>query len=641
MTPSSDAQTLVDAARSMSDQITHRGPDDAGDWADERVGVAFGFRRLSIIDVSDQGHQPMVSASGRFTIVFNGEVYNYRELRHDLEQSGARFRGHSDTEVILAAFERWGIESSVSRFIGMFGIAVWDRDEPSLTLIRDRLGIKPLYVYAEPGFVSFGSELKALVAGPRFDRTLDLTAVTAFLRHLYVPGPRTIYQRVIKLPPGHVLTLVRPEAPLPESRPYWSPQEAADRGQRTPFTGSEREAVEALDALLHDAVKLRMRSDVPLGALLSGGIDSSTVTAMMQDCSERAVKTFSIGFDRDEHNEAPAAARVARHLGTDHTQLMLTGEDALALIPRLPDMFDEPFADPSMLPTYLVSELARRDVTVALSGDGGDELFGGYNRYILGERLLERVARIPRPIRRVAAAGIGSVSPTSWDRVHRAASPMLPSKYKHRLPGAKLHKFADLMTNDSIAHMYQSLLSAWKDPGALVENGDDRDEWVTRVLAAPSPTPLSHRMMLADQGVYLPDDLLAKVDRASMATSLEVRVPLLDHRVVEFAWTLPLALKIRKGEGKWVLRQVLYGRVPRTLVDRPKMGFSIPIDDWLRGPLRVWGEEVIAGSETYCGGVLRGEPIRRAWREFLNGQRESGLALWAVLMFHAWHERWS
>jgi asparagine synthase (glutamine-hydrolysing) len=631
----SEAELRAAAAR-MAGAIVHRGPDDAGTWCTATHGVAFGFRRLSIIDLSPLGHQPMASRSGRFTLMFNGEIYNFPDLRRELEGHGARFRGHSDTEIVLAAFEAWGIHKALERLIGMFAIAVWDSAERTLTLVRDRLGKKPLFVYHKPGLVTFGSELKALAAGPTFDRALDREALALYLRYLYVPAPRSIYRAVTKIPPGHLLTISDPRAPLPAATPYWSVDAAAHAGLKNPFGGSDDDAVDALDALLNDAVRSRMISDVPLGALLSGGVDSSAVVALMQEAAGRPVRTYTIGFDDPTHNEAPHARAVASHIGTDHTDLVLTGEDALAVVPRLPTMFDEPLADPSQIPTFLVSQLARQHVTVALVGDGGDELFGGYNRYAYGPRSLNRVAAFPRSVRRLAAAGINALGPGSWDRVFRPLS-ALPGANRYRLVGEKLHKLAAVMDAPAEAERYRSLMSAWQHPEAVLDSEDVADDTL-RVLRGSWPPQLLDRMMLADQQTYLPDDLLAKVDRASMAVSLEVRAPLLDHRVVEFAWRLPASMKLRDGETKWILRQVLYRRVPRSLIDRPKTGFSVPIDAWLRGPLRGWAEDLLASLPSLP--FLRAEPVTTAWRDMLARRRAAGTALWALLSFLDWQAHW-
>jgi len=631
---------LADRARRMIAPIVHRGPDDSGVCVDEQAGLAFGFRRLAIVDLSANGHQPMWSPSRRFVMVFNGQVYNFKELRRELEQYGYGFRGHSDTEVILAAFERWGIHEGVRRFVGMFAIAVWDAHRRELSLFRDRIGKKPLYVYSEPGLITFGSELKALLAGPSFDRSIDRTALASYFRYLYVPAPKSIFQRAIKLPPGHILTVSDPKLALPPPQPYWSLREVALTGLAKPFTGSDAEAIDELDALLADAVRCRLYADVPLGALLSGGIDSSAVVALMQEMTTQPVKTYTIGFAEEEFDEARHAARVARHLGTDHTELLLTGEGAHAVIPRLPEIFDEPLADPSQLPTFLVSQLARQHVTVALSGDGGDELFAGYNRYLYGARVLSGVNRLPRGVRRLVAAGIGSVPQPTWDRLHRVTTALLPGVANQHLPGERMHKLGNLMRAASVGDMYRALLSAWQQPDSLLVDRGAIEDPNRRILDGGQPAHLLDRMMLADQLTYLPDDLLAKVDRASMAVSLEVRTPLLDHRVVEFSWRLAHSLKVRGRLGKWALRQVLYRRLPRHLVERPKMGFSVPIDRWLRGPLRKWAESLLSHDELGRNGLLEPAPIIGAWRELRDGRRPAGPALWAVIMFQAWRARW-
>jgi asparagine synthase (glutamine-hydrolysing) len=612
--------------RRMIGPIAHRGPDDSGVWADGDAGIAFGFRRLAILDRSPYGHQPMWSPSARFVAMFNGEVYNFAELRAELEGHGFRLRGQSDTEVVLAAFDHWGIASAVTRFVGMFAIAVWDVERRELSLVRDRLGKKPLYVYSEPGLVTFGSELKALAAGPAFDRTIDREALAAYFRYLYVPAPRSIFARAAKIPAGHILTIADAAGPLPDSRPYWSLAEAARDGLAHPIA-CEREAIATLDALVADAVRARMVSDVPIGALLSGGIDSSTIVALMQESSPRPVRTYTIGFDDTAFDEAPQAARVAAHLGADHTELRIGGADARTLIPRLPNIFDEPFADPSQLPTFFVSQLARQHVTVALCGDGGDELFGGYNRYVYGTRMLPRVDRLPAVMRQWLAAGVDRVGVDALDR------------FGGRF-GERVQKVGTLMTAASVGDMYRSLLSAWQQPETIVRDVPRSPDLNERILNDAEPAGLLDRMMLADQLTYLPDDLLAKVDRASMAVSLEVRAPLLDHRVVELSWRLPQSLKLRGRVGKWALRQILYRRVPRHLVERPKMGFSVPIDGWLRGPLRQWAEERLTPDALADAG-LDPAPVRRAWEDLQTGRRHSGASVWAVVMFQAWKERWA
>ncbi|HEX8903613.1 MAG TPA: asparagine synthase (glutamine-hydrolyzing), partial [Longimicrobiaceae bacterium] len=497
-------------------------------------------------------------------------MFNHDELRRELERQGVAFRGRSDTEVIAAAFERWGVEPAVRRFVGMFAIAAWDAERRTLSLVRDRLGIKPLFWSARGGTVVFGSELKALAVFPGFDRTPDGDALAAYLRYLYVPAPACIYAHARKLPPGSILTLRSPDD---DAQPvaYWSAEDAARAGAAARMQGSDEEMADELERLLRAAVEMRMHADVPLGALLSGGIDSSLVVAMMQAASPRPVRTYAVAFEAAEHDEARHAAAVARHLGTEHTELRVTGREALDVVPRLPEMYDEPLANPSQIPTWLVCGLARREVTVALTGDGGDEVFAGYNRYRQGASLIPRLAPIPRPVRRVAAAAAGGLSPAGWDRVHGAAATLVPALRRERLAGERIGKIRELLRHDGEGAMYRSLLSAWQDPAGLLKGRVGDGDAVTAAFAAGRGLPLLDRMMLADQRTYLSDDLLAKVDRASMAVSLEARVPLLDHRVVEMGWRLPRQALLRGGVGKWLLRQVLYRHVPRELVDRPKV----------------------------------------------------------------------
>ena len=638
-TPGTPADELRAGARRMSRTLAHRGPDDAGEWADAEAGVALGFRRLSIVDLSPEGHQPMASPGGRFTLVFNGEVYNHVELRRALERDGVRFRGRSDTEVILACFQRWGVRDSLPRFVGMFALAVWDAERRALSLARDRLGIKPLFIHHRPGRLLFGSELKALRAHPDCDARVDRDALASYLRHLYVPAPRSILQDVHKLPPGTLLTVTDPRAPLPEPVAWWSAEQAALAGAASPFRGSDAEAVEETERVLGNAVALRMRADVPLGAFLSGGVDSSTVVALMQARSPRPVRTFTIGFGEAEWDESAQARAVAEHLGTDHTCVHLTAADALALVPGLPETFDEPLADPSGLPTLLVSRIAREHVTVALSGDGGDELFAGYHRYLQGESAIRGAMRVPRWFRVAGAAGVRRVSPAGWDDAFARFGSLLPPSMRHRLPGDKLHKLAALLHARGEGGMYRSLVSQWGDPGSVVPGAGEAAGAPERILDR-APLPLRERMMLADQLGYLPDDLLAKVDRASMAVGLEARVPILDHRVVELSWRLPRHLKVRGGEGKWVLRRILDRHVPPALTDRPKMGFSVPIGDWLRGPLRPWAEDLLAADALGRSGLIDPAPVRAAWADVLAGRGRGELAVWAVLVFQAWWDRW-
>ncbi len=616
----------------MTDTMMHRGPDDRGVWCDRDNGLALGQRRLAIIDLSAAGHQPMTSSCGRFTLTYNGEVYNAAELRRELMAAGRSFRGHSDTEVIVEGCAVWGLSVTVGRLIGMFAIAVWDAREKCLSLVRDRLGIKPLYWSLQDGSLLFGSELKALRAFPGFDRTIDRDAVVSYLRHNYIPAPKTIYRHAKKLEPGWLLSLK--DGAEPKFEQYWSLSDAVVAGQDNQLECSDEEAVEHLEVLLGDAVGRRMISDVPLGAFLSGGIDSSTVVALMQKRSASPIKTFSIGFNVAGYNEAPYASEVARHLGTDHTELYVDPSEARDVIPRLATIYDEPFSDSSQIPTYLICELTRRKVTVTLSGDGGDEVFAGYNRYVQGERFAKYVARAPRSLRGAAAGLARVLGPGSWDRLLQA----LPALKRIQRAGDKIHKLADALEHDEDG-FYRALATHWQDPAALVIGGreDPNAVWASASERLPE---FVARMQYLDTLTYLPDDILTKVDRASMAVSLEARVPLLDHRVVELAWQLPQRFKIRRGESKWILRQLLYRHVPRQLVERPKMGFGVPIDHWLRGPLKDWAETLLCPHSLTKHGLIDPGPVRRKWAEHLDGRRNWQYLIWDILMLQQWCEEW-
>jgi asparagine synthase (glutamine-hydrolysing) len=617
----------------MGAALAHRGPDDSGIFHDGDTGIGLAFRRLSILDLSPQGHQPMYSASGRYVIIFNGEVYNFEEIRAEL---GSRhWRGHSDTEVMLEAIERWGLESAVKRFVGMFALALWDRQERRLYLVRDRLGIKPLYYGHVNGTFVFGSELKAIRQHPRFYGEIDRDVLTLYLRHNYVPSPHCIYKGLYKLRSGHILMLSSAMA-APALHPFWSGNDVAREGLRSPFAGSDVDAIEQLHEQLLSAVRLRMIADVPLGAFLSGGIDSSTVVALMQAQSSRPVKTFTIGFHEDGYNEATDAKKVAAHLGTDHTELYLTPKDALNVVPLLPSMYDEPFSDSSQIPTYLISKLARDTVTVSLSGDGGDELFGGYNRYLFTKRIWNSIKRLPKFARKAAIELLRAVPPTGIDRGFQLLRPILPRKLRPATPGDNAYKLATLLSVDSPHALYYRALSHWVNPAEVVPNSQEPGTLLESIVDSSWSSNIEEVMMLTDQLNYLPDDILTKVDRASMAVSLEARVPLLDHRLVEFAWKLPLHSKIRKGISKWILRQVLYKYVPEELVERPKMGFGVPIDRWLRGPLREWADDLLSESSLAQHGLLEVGPIRVKWQQHLSGIRNWQNVLWDVLVFQHW-----
>ena len=631
---------LQATAKRMAKTLLHRGPDDGGTWVDTAAGLGLGHRRLAIVDLSPEGHQPMLSADGRFAIAFNGEIYNFLELRQQLEQLGHSFRGRSDTEVMLASFCQWGVEEAIRRFNGMFAFALWDREQRCLTLARDRMGEKPLY-YGQVGrTLLFASELKAFQAYPQFQPQIDRDALALFLRHNYIPTPYSIYQGVKKLPPACLLMLQTPfQAGEAEPVAYWSAREAAEAGLANPFTGSATQAIAELDRRLRDAVRLRMMADVPLGAFLSGGIDSSTTVALMQAQSSQPVRTFSIGFHEAGYNEAQEAKAVAQHLGTNHTELYVTPEDAIAVIPKLPSLYDEPFADSSQIPTFLVSQMTRQHVTVSLSGDGGDELFAGYNRYALGKRLWQQLNWMPLPLRRFLAKLLTARSPQAWDRNFKQLAPILPASFKQRLPGDKLHKLADVLTISDPEVMYKSLVSHWQEPATVAIDAKEPPTALTDRQHWANLPRFTQRMMYLDSVSYLPDDILVKVDRASMGVSLEARVPFLDHHIVEFAWRIPLSLKIRDGKGKWLLRQLLHQYVPKSLVERPKMGFGVPIDEWLRSPLRDWAESLLNEHRLQQEGFFNPQPICQKWAEHLSGQRNWQYYLWDILMFQAWLEQ--
>lgn len=633
------SQSELDAVlQAMTDAIAHRGPDDSGAWRNADAGVWLGFRRLSILDLSQAGHQPMVSRCGRYVLVFNGEVYNHVAIRREL---GGRYegewRGHADSETLLAAISRWGIKAALTRAVGMFAFAVWDCESRTLTLARDRIGEKPLYYGWQGETFLFGSELKALKAHPGLSADIDRDALTLLLRHNYIPAPHSIYTGIRKLLPGVILQ-VSAEAREPRFETYWSARSMAESTCKDPFRGSATEAVDSLETLLTDAVRQQMVADVSLGAFFSGGIDSSTVVALMQAQSSQPVKTFTIGFGEAEYNEAEHAKAVAQHIGTDHTELYVSAEEARAVIPRLPALYDEPFSDSSQIPTFLVAQLARSQVTVSLSGDAGDELFGGYNRYLWVDGLWRRVGWAPRRARSLLSAGLMAVEPASWNRFFAAFDNLIPTRYRFTDPAEKLNRLAEILAEEHAGEIYRQFVSHWKRPASIVMGArepptvlTDKENWATL-------PELMHRMMFLDLVSYLPDDILVKVDRAAMGVSLETRIPLLDHRVVEFAWRLPLEFKIRDGQTKWALRQVLYRHVPRALIERPKMGFGVPVGAWLRGPLRQWTEALLDESRLRREGFFDPAPIRRKWAEHLSGARNWEFHLWDILMFQAWLE---
>jgi len=630
-------EALENAVLGMVETLRHRGPDDGGVWTDPAAGIAIGMRRLAILDLSPAGKQPMHSASARYVLVFNGEIYNCEDLRSELlaESAGLKFRGHSDTEVMLAAFEQWGLLESLRRFNGMFAFALWDRKERTLTLARDRFGEKPLYYGMVAGRLLFASELKALRADPEFSAEIELGALALYLKRNCVPAPHSIYRGIKKLPPATWLTFKLGDFDA-EPQSYWSLREVAELGVANPVRGSEADAIEQLEELLRDAVRIRMHADVPLGAFLSGGIDSSTLVALMQAQAGDPVRSFSIGLHEADYNEASNAACVAKHLGTDHYELYVTPRQALEVVPLLPEIYDEPFADSSQIPTFLLARLARGQVTVSMSGDGGDEMFGGYNRHTWGGPVWRKLQHVPLPLRRFASLSLMALSPDAWDSLFETFAPILPRRWRQRVPGYKLHKLASVMSSADAGEMHDRLATHWAGSDGLLRAAigeGDAGPASTGRAKLPSAT---EQMIFDDTATYLPDDILVKVDRATMAVGLEGRMPLLDHRVAEFAWRLPLVLKVRGSQGKWILRQVLDRYVPRELVERPKFGFGIPLDSWLRGPLQEWAESLLDVRRLRSDGFFNPAPIRRAWELHLSGRRHMEFHLWDVLMFQAW-----
>jgi len=605
--------------RLMGAKIKHRGPDDMGTWYDDKQGIGFSHTRLAIVDLSPAGHQPMHSACQRYVIAFNGEVYNHLSLRQQLDKEGKSpiWRGHSDTETLLACFAAWGIDVTLKATVGMFAIALWDRQERQLTLARDRLGEKPLYWGWCGGILLFGSELKALKAHPSFSADIDRDALALLLRHNYIPAPYSIYKGIEKLSPGHFVQIRQGQSRFdifPQA--YWNFNSIIETGISQPFRGTPQEAVGVLEQKIIQSVAGQMLADVPLGAFLSGGVDSSTIVALMQQQSNRPVRTFAIGFDEPGYNEAEYAKQVSEHLKTDHTELYVNASDTLSLVTRLSSIYCEPFADSSQLPTFLVSQMARQHVTVALSGDGGDELFGGYNPYQFGPKVWAKLKLLPLPLRQLVTKLFSGFP--------------MPEK---------LGKLLAVFPAKDRENFYQLLIDHWQQPETLVLGSKTLPTLLNTPPKWPVTDSFEHWMMAMDAGQYMPDDILVKVERAAMANSLETRVPLLDHRVVEFAWQLPLDMKIRDGVGKWALREVLYRHVPREMIERPKKGFSIPLGQWLRGPLRTWAESLLDVQLLQQQGFFNSIPVRGLWKEHLVGKKDNSLKLWSILMFQAWLEQ--
>lgn len=635
------AQDWEGQLQTMASRLAHRGPDDAGYWYDNEVGVGFCNRRLAVLDLSPTGHQPMRSSSGRYIVTYNGELYNFREIRSVLERRGQPFRGSSDTEVLLAAVEEWGLSESLAKLVGMYAFALWDRSERVLYLVRDRMGEKPLYYGWQGNAFLFGSELKALSANPQWKGQIDRQSLALFLQHKYVPGPYSIYKGIKKLPPGNLMALTQAQArsrDMPEPRAYWSLKRVAEAGQSDAFPGSKDDAVDEFDRVLSDAVHGQMVADVPVGVFLSGGVDSSAIAALMQSHSNRPIKTFTIGFSEPGYNEANCAKQVARCLGTSHTEMYVTPEETLEVIPQLPEIYDEPFADPSQIPTFLISQLARSQVTVSLSGDGGDELLGGYKRYELARSLWRAMEHVPAGLRRAVSRTLVA-APTGVMDVLFEPVASLSGRYGRRgKMGHKLHRLAGLLTAENSAVLYQRLMSHRPGRSPIVRGvSAEPPSTLTDSANWPRLNDFVQQMMCVDAITYLPGDILVKLDRAAMAVSLETRVPLLDHRVVEFLLRLPQSLRVRRGTSKWILRRVLDRYLPRALVDRPKHGFGVPLDQWLRDPLREWAEDLLSPHLIAQQGFLESAPVAQRWNEHKSATHNWQSFIWNVLMFQAWH----
>ena len=637
-----EAAELTAIASSMARKLTHRGPNGSGVWADAELGIGLAHQRLAIIDLSPAGNQPMTSKCGRFVLVFNGEIYNHQKIRQELKQVPTStphlFEGHSDTETILAAISQWGLEFALNKCVGMFALALWDKREHSLHLARDRVGEKPLYYGLYNGNLLFGSELKAITSYPGFNAEINRNALAQYLQYNFIPAPNSIYQGIYKLPPGSHLKVTKNQISqqiLPEPLTYWSLSQVASKAQKNPFRGGEDLAVLELERLLSESISDQIIADVPLGAFLSGGIDSSTVVALMQSLSDKPVKSFTIGFAESNYDESKHAQQVAKHIGTDHTELFVSPDQALDVIPKLPTLYDEPFADVSQIPTFLVSTLASKDVTVCLSGDGGDELFGGYNRHINGSSLWRKVNRIPHNIRNVASQTIKKVPQKTWESAFRTTKRMIPKAYQYNMVGEKMHKIGHLLSAESGDQIYNLLLSKWHESERILADTTHLNTAISNTCPSEIRN-LEQRMMFMDTAMYLPDDILVKIDRAAMGASLETRVPMLDHRLIEFAWTLPIEMNIRGSQGKRLLRKLLYRHVPAPLIERPKAGFSVPIDDWLRGPLRDWAEDLLDHKKISSEGYFCPEVLRRKWDQHTSGKYNWGQQLWSITTFQAW-----
>ena len=629
---------LTQKARSyiqgMTDAIIHRGPDDAGHWLDAEEGIALGHRRLSILDLSSAGHQPMHSICGRYVLVYNGEIYNHMELRKNLEDDlgTLSWNGSCDTETLLNGISHWGLDTCLEKLNGMYAFALWDKKKRQLILARDRMGEKPLFYGRSGDTFLFGSELKTLAAHPSWRGEVDRNALTLYLRHNYVPAPFSIFKNIFKLPPAHYIVISESGRSISDLHCYWSLGHVANKGTLTNIS-EPKKLINKLDNLLHDSIHMRMKADVPLGVFLSGGYDSTCITAIMQAQSHHPVKTFSIGFHETNYNEAEYAKAVAKFLGTEHTELYVTPKETINVIPKLPIIYDEPFADPSQIPTYLVSQLARQDVKVSLSGDGGDELFFGYDRYFKARRIWNQLNRFPLTLRKMFVKSMNLIPSRTLQQVMN----ILPRSFRIKHLADRIPKFSEILSQQDELSFYRELISHYKKPEQVILRGKEPDTIFNFRESLPDLPGLCEKMMYIDMLSYLPDDILVKIDRASMSVGLEARIPMLDHRLVEFAWQVPINFKYRDGQGKWLLRQVLNRYIPNKLTDRPKMGFGMPIEHWLRGPLRPWAESLLDSKRLSDEGFFNPQMIRQIWHEHLTGRRRWHGVLWAVLMFQAWY----
>ena len=630
-----------DIITKMNFAQVHRGPDDTGYWHDKNAGVSFGHQRLSIIDLSKAGHQPMQSYSGRYVLTYNGEIYNHLEIRKELNRinSNIKWLSNSDTETLLESLEYWGVEVALKKLDGMFAFGVWDKKNHCLTLARDRIGEKPLYFgwqnKGDNKVFLFGSELKALKAHPDFSGEISRDSIALQLRYNYIPDPYSIYKDIYKLLPGHYLQLSESHLNknlLSSQKPYWSSFQIAINGKENFLNTSDTEIKKELEQHLQSSIKKQMISDVPLGAFLSGGIDSSTVVALMQSQSNRPINTFTIGFSENDYNEAVYAKKIAQHLGTNHTELYVSSKTAMDVIPKLPSIYDEPFSDSSQIPTFLVSQLAAQNVKVALSGDGGDELFCGYNRYTISKKFWNILRLTPLVFRKILASGIQSISTQNWNKILK----LLPGLNQHTNLGDKIHKGANALNAKTIFELYHKLCSHWQNPTEVVINSEELDTLLNKSNPEIKKLNSQEQMMALDLITYLPNDILVKVDRAAMSSSLETRVPFLDHKLIEYVWKIPHSLKFRDGQGKWILKEILSQYVPKNLTERPKMGFGVPIDTWLRGPLKDWAENLLNEKRLQEEGYFNSKLVRHKWNEHLSGKRNWQYDLWDVLMFQAW-----